>query len=175
MVNYILVVVLLLSDFLANLTREKRFHLVKATIIVSIETCLGVLLFTVFIFLSSYTVLNHFLLSDISSLFSVILLIAVINGFLIYWVNVLLMSKFKINHSVQILCEYIIQWSLIYITVYQVLFDNLVTFIKSSNISQLSIKALDIADPADLILLVLPSLISVWISVILYRLKFNEL
>ena len=114
-------------------------------------------------------------MSDISSLFSVILLIAVINGFLIYWVNVLLMSKFKINHSVQILCEYIIQWSLIYITVYQVLFDNLVTFIKSSNISQLSIKALDIADPADLILLVLPSLISVWISVILYRLKFNEL
>lgn len=175
LVNWILLGLIICSGFLANLPKETRFHLVKAVVIVGIETCLGVILFTLFISLSSYTALRQLLLSDFSSLFSVVLLVAVMNGFFLYWLNVFIIPKCNIGSQVLTLCEYIIQWSLIYVTVYQVLFDNLVGSVKSSDFSRLGIENLDMANPTELILLVLPSLISVWIAIILYKVKSNKL
>lgn len=175
MVDYILVGIILLSGLLANFNREKRFYIAKATLIVGTETFLGAVLFMILISLFMYTRLNRILLSDINSLFSIILLIAVINGFILYWINSYILLRFKINSTVQTLCEYIIQWSLIYVTVYQVVFDNLVTTLNNFHVQQLSIDKIDITNPTELILLVLPSLISVWISIIMYKLKCNKL
>lgn len=55
---------------------------------------------------------------------------------------------------------------LIYITVYQVVFDNLINTVKGLNIDTLSI-----TNPSDLIVSVLPSLISIWIGLIFYKTK----
>lgn len=142
---------------------------------VTIETFLCSILFIIFISLIFYTALNHFLLSNLSSLFSLVLLVALINGLILYWINVFVIARFTIDVQVLTLCEYIIQWSLIYVTVYQVVFDNLITSVNFFNNKQLTIEKLDITNPADLILLVLPSLISVWVAIVLYKVKVNTL
>ncbi|KHD44428.1 SA1002 family membrane protein [Streptococcus hongkongensis] len=175
MINYILLGIVIFSGFLSNFTREKRFYLLQATIMVTIETFLCSILFIIFISLIFYTALNHFLLSNLSSLFSLVLLVALINGLILYWINVFVIARFTIDVQVLTLCEYIIQWSLIYVTVYQVVFDNLITSVNFFNNKQLTIEKLDITNPADLILLVLPSLISVWVAIVLYKVKVNTL
>ncbi|MBX9011968.1 hypothetical protein HCG60_02820 [Ligilactobacillus murinus] len=52
------------------------------------------------------------------------MIIAILNGIGLYWLNHFLNVKFKISSQVQMLYEYIIQWGLLYVTVYQVMFDN---------------------------------------------------
>lgn len=168
----LLLVLLFFAGFLAKFEKHKRFYLFKSFILVAIETVIGAMLFLVFFFAVLKHTLNNILLEGFGSLFIVILLIAVANGILLYWFNVWAMTKFKIEKEVQTLCEYIIQWSLIYITVYQVVFDNVVSAITTRGIKNMNI---DIANPADLVILVLPSLISVWIAVILYKLRKDNL
>lgn len=162
--------VLIFIGSLSNLEKEKKFFVFKSFLIVAIETIIGSALFLAFLLLILKTPINALLLSGVGSLFIVTLLVAVVNGIILYWFNVWMMMKFNVDNRVQTLCEYIIQWSLIYITIYQVIFDNLISSIKSNGIS-----SIDIANPSDLAILILPSLISVWISIILYKLKKNNL
>lgn len=75
----------------------------------------------------------------------------------------------------QVLCEYIIQWGLIYMTIYQVMFDNFLSVLKNENFKASDISQLNLTDPSELIILVLPSLISVWIALVLSRLKKDTL
>lgn len=156
--------------FLSNLEKEKRFFVFKAFLIVAIETIIGSALFLAFLFIILKTPINTLLLSGFGSLFIVTLLVAVVDGIILYWFNTWMMIKYNVDNRVQTLCEYIIQWSLIYITIYQVIFDNLISSIKANGIS-----SIDIANPSDLAILILPSLISVWVSIILYKLKKNNL
>lgn len=124
--------------------------------------------------LLSSPVVAQLLIPELSSLFSLLLLVAILNGLLLYWLNRWLLPTFKLNRQVQVLCEYIIQWGLIYITVYQVIFDNLVTTLKESGLGS-SLPTLELTNPEDLIVLILPSLISVWIGLILYRVQQKTL
>ncbi|MBF0701918.1 hypothetical protein [Ligilactobacillus murinus] len=58
------------------------------------------------------------------------MIIAILNGIGLYWLNHFLNVKFKISSQVQMLYEYIIQWGLLYVTVYQVMFDNFLSILK---------------------------------------------
>ncbi|TGY56061.1 hypothetical protein E5340_03945 [Ligilactobacillus murinus] len=58
------------------------------------------------------------------------MIIAILNGIALYWLNYFLNVKFKISSQVQMLYEYIIQWGLLYVTVYQVMFDNFLSILK---------------------------------------------
>ncbi len=76
--------------------------------------------------------------------------IAILNEIGLYWLNL---------------------WGLLYVTVYQVMFDNFLSILKNENFKASDIGQLNLTDPSELIILVLPSLISVWIALVLSRLK----
>ncbi len=88
------------------------------------KPCWGGILFELLVLIFFMTPLAQVLNEGIGVLFLGILIIAIINGIILYWLNHFLDAKFKISTQVQILCEYMIQWGLIYVTVYQVVFDN---------------------------------------------------
>lgn len=171
----LLVLVIALSGFLIGLDRDRRFHFLKAFVLVLVETVIGSLMALVLIALMTAPPLRSFFLEGISSLFTMVLLAAVLNGILLYWVNRLIMSKWPLSPQVYTLCEYIIQWALIYITLYQVIFDGIVTSIKSNQSLGISLETLDLTNPSEVMVLVLPSLISVWIAIILHKVKENTL
>ena len=74
-------------------------------------------------------------------------------------------AAFKFSTTTLTLVEYYIQWSLIYVTVYQAIFSNI------KHISTIThfIRVGNFLDPNLLVVVVLPSFISAWIAVILYK------
>lgn len=175
MVFYALLVLIIFSGSLAGLGKQKSLKIVKAFAFVGLETFLGCVLFESLVLIFFITPLGQVLNNGIEGLFSVILIIAILNGIILYWLNRFLNVKFRISSQVQVLCEYIIQWGLIYVTVYQVMFDNFLSILKNENFKASDISNLNLTDPSDLIILVLPSLISVWIALVLSRLKKDTL
>lgn len=166
MIHIIFLILVLTIGFLAKIPRDRVFNLTKSFFLVFVQTTIGSILFTVALsFLNDSKMMN-----SLGSLFSLLITIAVINGIIIYWINRWAFKVLKINDQVVTLCEYIIQWSLIYITVYQVVFD---TIFPKEALQNINIE--DLGTPTDLMILVLPSLISVWISVILYKIHKNSL
>ena len=65
--------------------------------------------------------------------------------------------------------EYYIQWVLIYVTIYQVILISY-CFFRSKNTLQGTID-----EPVEIIIVILPSFISIWIAVVLFRLRMEEL
>lgn len=106
------------------------------------------------------------LLSGWNSFFLVILLVAFVDGLLLYGIKCVLFKKITVDARVLTLSEYIIQWSLIYITVYQVLYDNIFPHLDISLLKDLSV-----SHPGELMIGILPSLISVWVALILYKMR----
>ena len=160
----VLLVLVIFIGYFAGVSKERRFDLPKAFVFVACETVIGITLFIAFNFFVYRTALAEVLSDFLGSLFLLILNIAIINGIILYWVIRLLVRKFNINDRVVVLSEYIIQWSLIYITIYQVIFDNLL----SKEVLEEMMK-LDITTPADVMTFVLPAHISSWVAVVLYR------
>lgn len=72
---------------------------------------------------------------------------------------------FKFSATTLTLVEYYIQWSLIYVTVYQAIFSNIK---KIKSITKF-IEVGNFLNPDLIVVLVLPSFISAWIAVILYK------
>ena len=175
MAVFILVALVILSGFLAGLGKKKSLKIIQAFLLVSIETLLGGILFELLVLIFFMTPLAQVLNEGIGVLFLGILIIAIINGIILYWLNHFLDAKFKISTQVQILCEYMIQWGLIYVAVYQVVFDNFLGALKKEKVTASDISALNLTDPADLIIFLLPALISVWIALVLACLKKDTL
>ncbi|WP_440137597.1 SA1002 family membrane protein [Ligilactobacillus murinus] len=122
---------IIFSGSLVGLGKEKSLKIVRAFVLVGLETCLGCVLFELLILLFFITPLGQILNYGIEGLFSVILIIAILNEIVLYWLNHFLNAKLKISSQVQMLYEYIIQWGLIYVTVYQVMFDNFLSILKN--------------------------------------------
>lgn len=89
----------------------------------------------------------------------------VFSGIFVYWGMRLAAHVFKFSTTTLTLIEYYIQWSLIYVTVYQAIFSNVK---KISSIAHF-IRVGNFLDPNLAIVLILPSFISAWIAVILYK------
>lgn len=175
MIFLALAILIIFSGFLVGLGKQKALKISKAFFFVGIETLLGCLLFELLTLVFFMLPLEKMLSDGAGSIFSMILVIAIINGIILYWLNRFLNVKFKISSQVQVLSEYMIQWGLIYVTVYQVMFDNFLSVLKSEHFKASDISALNLTDPTDLIILVLPALISVWIALVLSRLKNDTL
>ncbi|WP_456264533.1 SA1002 family membrane protein [Ligilactobacillus murinus] len=122
---------IIFSGSLVGLRKEKSLKIVRAFVLVGLETCLDCVLFELLILLFFITPLGQVLNYGIEGLFSVILIIAILNGIVLYWLNHFLNAKLKISSQVQMLYEYIIQWGLLYVTVYQVMFDNFLSILKN--------------------------------------------
>ncbi|GAA0068226.1 hypothetical protein UT300002_30090 [Clostridium perfringens] len=164
--NLLFLILLIFIGFISGLSKNIRFNILKAFIIVACETLLSMFFFSTILLLIIKTKLKNLFFNELDSLFLIIL----INGIIIYWIIRAIIYKFKIEIQVITLCEYIIQWSLIYITIYQVIFENAFPKEMLKNIDNINITT-----PNDIVFLVLPSLISSWISVILYKLYKDKI
>lgn len=132
-------------------------------------------LFIIGIFLSTLNFIGLFLLSDsiisdfesinLGSLFLLLGIFVVISGLLIYILMRILERFVNFSSTSLSILEYYIQWSLIYITIYQVLFSNA----KSIESFTRFIRAGRFLNPNILIAIVLPSFISIWIATILFK------
>ncbi|MGT2771977.1 SA1002 family membrane protein [Streptococcus marimammalium] len=171
MIVYIIFLALIVGiGFLTKLPKERRMDLPKAFLLVVVALTIGTINFVFLHLLASVTPLLSVVLNDVASLFVLILSIAIISGIILYWIGVWVIPKLKIPMSVIVLSEYIIQWSLIYITIYQITFDSLFKGVATKEVTKI-----EVTNPTDMMIIVLPTLISIWISVILYRIRKNDI
>ena len=112
MIFLALAILIIFSGFLAGLGKQKALKISKAFFFVGIETLLGCLLFELLTLVFFMLPLEKMLSDGAGSIFSMILVIAIINGIILYWLNRFLNVKFKISSQVQVLSEYMIQWGL---------------------------------------------------------------
>lgn len=166
----LLLILIFLSGFFTRMHKAYRFSLWKAVLLTAVGTITGMVFFTGLMWLVIFTGLNNTLITDTGSIFVLILLIAFIDGIFLYWIADFVFRKIKVQIQVFTLSEYIIQWSLIYITVYQVIYDNIFPKQETSILENF-----DFNNPSQVIVGVLPSLISVWIGLILYKLSKDKL
>ena len=101
-----------------------------------------------------------------------ILLIAVFTGIILYHLLKLVQRRLDWPITAMTLVEYYIQWTLIYITIYQVLFND---FVKSSQKLLRVAKDSMVVNPDLLVIALCPSLISTWIAIVLYKFYRKEI
>lgn len=170
---FVLIMLLLLissSGIMTKMSKESRFLLPKALFFTTVQTAFGMIFFIINIWLLSESGLITLLLSGLNSFFLLILLVAFLDGLLLYRVEYIFLKKITLDVRIITLSEYVIQWLLIYITVYQVLYDNIFPHIDVSLLRDFSVSS-----PSELMITILPSLISVWVSLVLYKIRDNLL
>lgn len=161
-----LIMVVILSGILANIPKESRFLLPQALLFTVVQTVFGILFFVLNMWLLSESGLIFVLMNGLNSFFLIILLVAFIDGLLLYGVKRIVFKYITLDSKLLTLSEYIIQWSLIYITVYQVMYDNIFP-----NVSVALLRKFSVSHPSELMIGILPSLISVWVALIFYKIK----
>lgn len=102
---------------------------------------------------------------DLGSVFLLLAVFVILSGVLLFLGLRLFDRVLHFETTVLTLIQYYIQWSLIYVTVYQTLFSNLGRIRSLTKI----VRAGHLLDPNLLVVMVLPSFISVWISVIAFK------
>lgn len=142
---------------------EHKFEFLKAAILFLAQIFFSTVNFLLFF------VIAYFMMQDkdhvnLGNLFLLLAAFVVLSGMFIYWGMRVAAHVFKFSTTLT-LVEYYIQWSLIYVTVYQAIFSNI------KHISTIThfIRVGNFLDPNLLVVVVLPSFISAWIAVILYK------
>ena len=143
---------------------EHKFEFLKAAILFLAQIFFSTVNFLLFF------VIAYFMMQDkdhvnLGNLFLLLAAFVVLSGMFIYWGMRVAAHVFKFSTTTLTLVEYYIQWSLIYVTVYQAIFSNI------KHISTIThfIRVGNFLDPNLLVVVVLPSFISAWIAVILYK------
>lgn len=95
----------------------------------------------------------------------------IMSGLILYLYLLLLNWIFPLNSTILSIIEYYIQWTLIYVTIYQVIFENL----KKVKDIDVYIKVGNLLNPDVFVVMILPSFISAWIAVILLKKHNNQL
>lgn len=156
-------VIIIILVTLSKLQKGKGAILLVATLLALIEILIGMFLY-IFLFKFFISVYNY---QDNESII-LILTLTIVLGFIMYLVNrclfIYIFKLFKIINertSVIIICEYIVQCILIFLTVIQASYQHL-------NYSNKYLKQLacDVGSLA-----VLPTLISIIIGIVLYKLE----
>lgn len=110
-------------------------------------------------------------------LFTGIFIMVLVGGVLLFSAFLPLLRRMRISLQVLTIVEYYIQWMLIYVTIYQVAIDQLKGL---GNIlgdaefkGELTGYLSNVLDPAFLVVLLLPVLISVWVTVAMAKLRIE--
>ncbi|MCZ3483984.1 hypothetical protein L2302_08370 [Lactobacillus gasseri] len=142
-------------------TSKNRFYFLKAIILF-----LALLIFSTINFLIFFgVVINRIHDMKLGNLFLLLGALVILSGLFLYE-GLKKFNKFhQISEITLTLIEYCIQWSLIYVTVYQSIFNNIA---KIHTITKM-IKTVRILNPDLLVVIVLPSFISIWIAVVLLK------
>lgn len=169
---WILIIGFLLLGFLVS-SRQNSDHLIffKAlllfVLILSISTGVFYLVFQ--IYTGTETVLD-FGKINIQSLFSIVLFVILVTGYILYWLLRFVEDHTHFTEDLLDLSEYYLNWSLIYLTIYQVVFDKANT---TNEVNQ--IINLNFSNPDLIIFLLLPALLAGWMSIVFYKIHFSKL
>lgn len=143
---------------------ENKFEFLKAAILFLVQIFFSSINFFIFIIIAIFMMneLDHI---SLGNLFMLLAVCIILSGIFLFWGMRLAARFLKFSTTTLTLVEYYIQWSLIYVTVYQVIFANI------KNIKEITdfIRIGNFLDPDDIVVLLLPSFISAWIAVVLYK------
>lgn len=162
--TYIFAAIAVLLLMIISFRSDNKFQFLRAFFIFIIGLILSTINF-ILLFLVSDMLIRDVKSVSLGSLFLLMGIFVVISGIMIYLFMRLVSRLGHFSPTVLTILEYYIQWSLIYMTVYQVLFSNATsihTFTKFIRVG-------NFLDPNILTILVLPSFISIWIATILFK------
>lgn len=137
-------------------------------------TLLGLVVIVVMIGL--YMLISD-LVSTTAGVFLGLVLVMVASGVVLFLVMRPIMQRLGVTHEWLTIVEYYIQWSLIYVTIYQVIVENvsgLGEMLGDRGITRaLNSYLSTVLDPKVLIVLLLPVLIAVWITTAMVKLRIE--
>ncbi|MDM8182638.1 hypothetical protein QUV97_03045 [Enterococcus cecorum] len=169
----ILLVLLLFLGRVINSKRLERFIFIKTLAVFVAMLFFSTTVFLILVF--GLLLISQYIVTPLGkSPFMTMFMLILVSGVILYFLVSKLANKWHISMTIFTLIEYYIQWGLIYITLYQVAIDN---FIKGTDIGTDIEKLIEggVSSPAYLMLAFLPSLISVWIATIMYKLEKHEI
>lgn len=164
----LLLSVILLGLFIGN-KRVDKWLFFKALLLFSVMLSVSILISVVMYLLLTIGVTN-IIGQQLESVFLLGIVVIISTSLLLYFLLNLTTKKIILPMTLMKIIEYYIQWLLIYVTIYQVIFDQ---FIVSSEVKNTLQGNLD--EPVAIIIVILPSFISIWITVVLFRIRMEEL
>ncbi|MFV0372751.1 SA1002 family membrane protein, partial [Microbacterium sp.] len=106
------------------------------------------------------------------------LVVVVAGGVALFLIARPVMHQLRVTHERLAIIEYYIQWSLIYLTVYQVVvgqIDSKTGFLGDATLTHELRKLVgSVLDPAAVLVLLLPVLISVWIATAMLKIRIEN-
>lgn len=112
-----------------------------------------------------------------AGLFTGVFIVVLLAGVVLFACVLPLLRRMRISQQVLTIIEYYIQWMLIYVTIYQVAVDQLGGLRSLLGDAELEREVQGylstILDPAFLVVLLLPVLISVWVTVAMAKLRIE--
>lgn len=163
-VTYFFLAFVIITLILMLFRSENKFQFIKAAILFIVQIFFSTVNFLIF-FLFAFLLMKDKDHVYLGNLFLLLAIMVVLSGILLYWGMRVAHKFLKFSTTTLTLIEYYIQWSLIYVTVYQAIFSNIK---RISTITEF-IKVGNFMDPNLLVVIILPSFISAWIAVILYK------
>ncbi|MBM9830554.1 hypothetical protein IAG15_04960 [Enterococcus faecalis] len=164
----LLLSVILLGLFIGN-KRVDKWLFLKALLLFSVMLSVSILI-SVAMYLLLTIGISNVIGEQLESLFLLGIVVIISTSLLLYFLLNLTTKKIILPMTLMKIIEYYIQWLLIYVTIYQVIFDQ---FIVSSEVKNTLQGNLD--EPVAIIIVILPSFISIWIAVVLFRIRMEEL
>ena len=171
MIDMVFFGLIAVGGVLAGLPKDTRFAFLKAAVLMIALQLASVVMIVLMLLLNGVVYAFHGS-GTIDSLFTLLGIVLSLAGIGVYWILVGLSRKFDIEVKILTLVEYLIQWSLIYVTIYQVTIDNV---IKGTEFKEILGVTPETINPTYIIMLILPALISTWIAIIVFKLRVKSL
>ena len=163
-ITWLLLVIMVAVGIIAERRKKERFAFFKALLLLAFLVVLSTLFFIIAIILL-YFFSTAVLKMAMGSLFVLYGLIIILAGIFLFVVLKGVARWQLLSYTVLTLIEYYIQWSLIYATIYQIIFDNLLKTLQivknASTLTTISSNVVLVA--------VLSSFIASWLGIILYK------
>ena len=156
-ITWLLLMIMVAVGIIAERRKKERFAFFKALLLLAFLVVLSTLFFIIAI------ILLYFF--STGSLFVLYGLIIILAGIFLFVVLKGVARWQPLSNTVLTLIEYYIQWSLIYATIYQIIFDNL---LKTLQIVK-NVSALTTISSNVVLVAVLSSFIASWLGIILYK------
>ncbi|WP_302175032.1 SA1002 family membrane protein [Limosilactobacillus ingluviei] len=163
-ITWLLLVIMVAVGIIAERRKKERFAFFKALLLLAFLVVLSTLFFIIAIILL-YFFSTAVLKMAMGSLFVLYGLIIILAGIFLFVVLKGVARWQPLSNTVLTLIEYYIQWSLIYTTIYQIIFDNL---LKTLQIVK-NVSALTTISSNVVLVAVLSSFIASWLGIILYK------
>ena len=120
-VTYFFIAFTILALIIILFRSENKFQFLKAGILFIFQIFFSTINFLIF-FVISYLLMQNKDHINLGNLFILLAIFVILSGILLYLGMRITAKFFKLSTTVITLIEYYIQWSLIYVTVYQAIF-----------------------------------------------------